>query len=138
MLARDVMRRQVVSVEPSRRLGDVAEVLAGNRISGVPVVDGDGRLLGMIAVENMVCAEDGRRRHWRQILADPSLLLHQEASAGEIMSRDVLTVEETTPLSTLIRLLAKRPIKRVPVVKEGRLVGIVSRIDVLQALSAGL
>lgn len=139
MLARDVMRREVVSVDPGLPVAEVAEVLAGKRISAVPVVDDDGHLLGMVAVEHMVgLQDDGKRPHWREILARPALLLQPQTTVAEVMSRDVLTVEETTPLSTLIRLLAKRPIKRLPVVRDGRLVGIVSRVDVLQALGAGL
>lgn len=138
MLARDVMRREVVSVDPGLPVAEVAEVLAGKRISAVPVADDDGHLIGMVAVEHMVgLQDDGKRPHWREILARPALLL-QQTTVAEVMSRDVLTVEETTPLTTLIRLLAKRPIKRLPVVRDGHLVGIVSRVDVLQALSAGL
>ena len=137
MHAARIMMRNVVAVSLDLPVEEVAQVLAEHRISAVPVIDDEHQLKGMVTFENLVHAPAERRPHWRALLSDPKLLVRRcdGRTARNVMSRDLVTVEETTPLQTLIQLLAKRPIKRLPVVQDGRLVGIISRVDVLRALA---
>jgi CBS domain-containing protein len=116
---RDIMTRDVVTVAPDTRLGDVAKILAEKRISGVPVVEG-GKVVG-------ICSE-------ADILAAGSM----EKTAGEVMATEVVSVGPDACISEVARLLTERGIKRVPVVDcEGRLLGIVSRADVVRAMAGG-
>ena len=137
MNAAQIMKRKVVAVSLDLPVEDVARVLAEQRVSAVPVIDDDHQLRGMVALENLVSSGPGPRPHWRSILCHPSLLVTRAGilTAKDVMSRDLVTVEPATPLKTLIQMLAKRPIKRLPVVRDGRLVGIISRVDVLRALT---
>ena len=144
MNAAAVMNRNVVAVTPDLRVEQIVHLLITREISAVPVVDAERRLVGMVGVDEVVRAEagaGGQPLGWWTVLAGAGAATSRrvgERSAGEVMSRDVVTVEEDTPIRALIELLAQRRIKRVPVVKDGRLAGLVTRVDVLHALNACL
>lgn len=138
-LARDVMTKALVTIGPDLPVAAVAELLLERRISAVPVVDQRQHLLGMIGEGDLIHgdARSPQPRWWLRLLAawPGDLVVGGERRAGEVMSTDVVTVEPDEGLPHLIELLAKSRIKRVPVVEAERLVGIVSRVDVLRHLS---
>jgi CBS domain-containing protein len=149
MRAVDIMTTQVISVSPDTPVLDLAKLLSDHAISGVPVLDADNRLVGIVTEGDLLHrAETGtehhtehRRARWLESLAsDRELARDYVKSHGgkvaHIMSTDVATVAETAELADIANLLETRRIKRVPVVRDGRVVGIVSRANLVRALAA--
>jgi CBS domain-containing protein len=145
MKASDVMVRSVIAVGPDLNVQAIANTLLKNRISAAPVVDRDCRLVGIVSEGDLLRrAETGteRRRSWwlealtsAQFLAAEFGKVHGQ-KASDVMTRDVITATPDTPLREIADLLEKHGIKRVPIVEDGLLVGIVSRANLLQALAA--
>jgi CBS domain-containing protein len=145
MKAADVMVTNVIAVGPDACVQDVARILLSSRISGVPVVGSDGKLLGMVSEGDLmrrVEAGTGRKRPWwlailtgREVLASEFIKEHSRRIA-DVMTRNVVTAAPDTPLSTIANLLERNAIKRVPIVEDGKVVGIVSRANLLQALAS--
>jgi CBS domain-containing protein len=148
LMARDVMTPRVICVTADTPTPDIARLLLDNRISAVPVVDRDGVPIGMVSEGDILGrGEDDRisRTDWwlallagRQPLDDTfqARLTAQDRTAQDVMAAPLVTVSETTPVGAIARLLAIHHIKRVPVLKDGRMVGIVSRADLLRAVAA--
>ena len=143
MQAIDIMTPKVVSVGPDAEVRDIAQLLLKHRISAVPVVDDEHRVVGIVSEGDLMrrVKDDSEHGHsWRLTLfsggkdAGDYVKSHGR-KAHEVMTPNPLTVEENTPLHTIARLLEKHHIKRVPVVREGRLVGIVSRANLLQGIA---
>ncbi len=144
MRARDIMTKAVVSVAPETPVADIARLLVEHRISGLPVVDKDEQLLGLVSEGDLLRRpETGaarRRSWWLELVADPGALAHDYVKthgrhAQDVMTRRVIAIAEDTPVDEIADLLERRQIKRVPVVRDGRLVGIVSRADIVRALA---
>lgn len=147
--ARDIMTQAVISVQPETPVKDIATLLLDNRISAVPVVNGDGVPVGMVSEGDLIGRGEGERlarRDWwlalisgRQALDDNFVarLRPSRQTAGDVMSAPLVTVTEDTPVDEIARLLAIHHIKRLPVVRDGCLVGIVSRADLLRVVAAG-
>ena len=152
MRAKDVMTTEVITVDPDTSVQALAALLSERGISGVPVVDADNRVVGIVSegdllhrVENETDrrpeARAGRRRSWwlDRIAADRELARDYVKSHGrvvrDIMTRDVVSVSDTTELADIAILLETERIKRVPVVRDGNLVGIVSRANLVRALA---
>ena len=145
MKARDVMVSPVISVKPSCTVKEVAKTLLERRISAVPVVDDTGKLAGIVSEGDLMHrAEIGtQRRHswWLRVLTGDDALAaeytkaHARTVAG-VMTRDVITASPDTPLHEIAALLERHSIKRVPIVRDGALLGIVSRANLLQALAS--
>lgn len=112
---KEIMTPKVITVSPDTGVDEVARLLYSHRISGMPVVDGTGALLGIVT-EFDVIGKKGR-------------------TAADIMSRDVITVLEDARAEQVARILTERNVRRVPVVAAGRLVGIVSRSDLVRLFS---
>ncbi len=147
MKTSDVMTRGVVSVQPNAAVLDAIRLMLGQRISGLPVVDEAGMLVGMLTEGDLLRrSETGtvwRRPLWLEFLRGPGRQAEEYVRANgrrveEVMTRDVRTVTEDTPLDEVVALMEKRHIKRLPVVREGRVVGVVSRSDLLRALAERL
>ena len=145
MKVSDVMTPRVISVLPSDRIADAIRLMLENRISGLPVIDAAGLLVGMVTEGDLLRrAETGTTRHrprWLQFLLSPGRLADEYVHThgrrvDEVMTRDVVTVTGETPLNAVVELMEKHGIKRVPVVRDGKLVGIVSRANLLRALFA--
>ena len=148
MNARDIMSKPVVSVLPETPTREIARLLVEKGISAVPVVDGNGAPIGMVSEGDLIRPERAAREAWRQswleIFAEgeplaPELiswLQSQNHTARAVMSAPVITVSEDTELSEIARMLVTHRIKRVPVVRDGRVTGIVARDDVLRALAS--
>jgi len=148
MKAHDIMSKPVVSVHPDTPLRKIARLLLDKGISAVPVVDDNGAPIGMVSESDLIRPEQAAREAWRQswleIFAEgeplaPELLAwlqSQNNSARAVMSAPVITVSEDTELTEIARVLVTHRIKRVPVVRDGRVAGIVARDDLLRTLSS--
>lgn len=149
MKARDVMTTQIVAATPDTPIREVARLLIDKGISAVPIVDGNGMPIGMVSEGDLIghseAPSGARRDWWLALLAEgenlsPDFLasLHPlERTARQVMSSPVVTVGEETELEEIARLLTAHRIKRVPVVRDGRIVGIVSRADLVRAVALG-
>lgn len=149
MIARDVMTTKVISVHRDTPMRDIARTLLDNHISAVPVVDEAGRPIGIVSEGDLVARNDGnreaRRDWWISLLAEGERLNEEfleyartdKRTAHQIMVAPVVTVAEDASLEEVARVLASYRIKRVPVLAHRRMVGIVSRADLLRALVAG-
>jgi CBS domain-containing protein len=143
MNAADIMVTNVITVRPDASVKDVAEILLARRISALPVVDDASNLLGIISEADLIHrAEVGTERPYswwvefltaREALAQDYIKAHARLAA-DIMTRKVVTVTADTPVREIVSLFEKHGIKRVPVVAERKLIGIVSRADLVQAL----
>jgi CBS domain-containing protein len=114
---RDVMTLGVRTVEPSQSLAEAAEIMKGENVGSVPVVE-DGRLVGIVTDRDIVIRAVAERR-------DP-----QTVRVDEIASRDVVTVEAEQDLDEALALMARHQVRRLPVVKQERLVGMLAQADV--------
>lgn len=139
----DTMNGSVITVTADKTIADAAELMLRHKISGLPVVDARGALIGIITEGDLLRrAETGtarRRAHWLELLTTPGRLAQDYAAAharrvAEVMTTDVVTVLPEEPLENAVRLMEQRRIKRLPVIEDGRLVGIVSRADLVRAL----
>ncbi len=139
----DIMTRQVISVTPQTTIAEAARLLLDHRISGLPVVDPDGAVVGIITEGDLLHrVETGTQRrhsHWLEFLIAPGRLAREYIDAnarnvGELMSEDVVSVTPRDSLPEVIRLMEHHHVKRLPVIEAGRLVGIVSRANLVRAL----
>lgn len=147
MKARDVMTRDVAAATPDTPVRKIAALLLQRGISAMPIVDESGVPVGMVSEGDLVGRgereREARRDWWLALLAEGTELnadflaglRRPEAKAREVMSAPVVTVEEDTDPRDIARLLTRYRIKRVPVVRDGHIVGIVSRADLLRALA---
>ncbi|HJU18801.1 MAG TPA: CBS domain-containing protein, partial [Stellaceae bacterium] len=151
MKACDVMTRDVATARPDTPLREIAALLLAHAVSAVPIVDDDGRPVGIVAEGDLVGrderAREARRDWWLMLLtegltegsersADLLASLHRPAEkAREVMSAPAVTVEEDTDIHEVAQLLADYRIRSVPVVRDERVVGIVSRADLLRAFA---
>jgi CBS domain-containing protein len=144
MKVSDVMTRRVVTIAASARVAEAARQMLNHRISGLPVVDRKGSLIGMVSEGDLLRrSEVGTERHrprWLEFLVGPGRLARDYVRShgrkvGEVMTSDVATVAEGTPLDRVVEIMESRRIKRLPVLRAGKLVGIVSRANLLQALA---
>jgi CBS-domain-containing membrane protein len=145
MKAADVMVANVVAVGPDASVQEVADILLTNRISAVPVVGKNGQLVGIISEGDLIRrAEAGterRRSWWLETLISSNQLAAEYVKShalkvADIMTGSVITAGPDTPLRDIATLLERNSIKRVPIVKNGKVIGIVSRANLVQALAS--
>jgi CBS domain-containing protein len=147
--ARDMMISAVVSVDLDTPTRQIAQILRDNAISAVPVVDTDGGPTGMVSEGDLIGRDEAdreaRRDWWLTLLAEGETTLNAdfianlrapERKARDVMASPVVTVGEDAEISEIARILTAHRIKRVPVVRDGRIVGIVSRADLVRVLAA--
>jgi CBS domain-containing protein len=144
MKAHDIMVSPVITVKPATTVKELARILLTHRISGVPVVDDHGRVVGMVSEGDLIHrAEAGteRQRSWwlvgitgERTLAD-EYVKARGRTVGDVMTRSVISAAPDTPLGEIALLLEKHGIKRVPIMGDGTLVGIVSRANLVQAVA---
>jgi len=144
--ARDVMTSKVISVRADTTIQEIARLLLEYHISAMPVLDRAGAPIGMVSEGDLIkggeADREARRDWWLTLLAEGSALSPEflaslrepRRTAGELMSRPIITVSEDTDTIEIARLLQSYRIKRVPVVRDGQVVGIVSRENLLRAL----
>jgi CBS domain-containing protein len=135
-----------VTIDVDASIAQAAHLMTEHRIGGLPVVDAAGRLAGIVTEGDFLrrteTGTEVRRPRWIQFLLSPGRLADEfvrthARRVGEVMTPEVATVTESTPADEIVRLMERRRVKRVPVLRDGRLVGIVSRADLVRAL-AGL
>ncbi|WP_419899829.1 CBS domain-containing protein [Roseomonas sp. USHLN139] len=144
LTARELMTPDVVTVPPETPVMAIAQLLADRGISAVPVLGADGRLRGIVTEADLIrrlAGGHGEMGLLRQLFTDMDQLANRYAAAhgataAEIMTVELVTVTPETPAGTIAELLEEKKIRRVVVVEEGRLCGVVSRADLLRALVA--
>ena len=144
MRAIDVMTSEVVTVSDNASVAAVAKLLAERSISAVPVVDAANRVIGMVSEGDLLhrteTGTERRRSWWLDMLASTNQLAgdYIKSHSGlvkDVMTRDVISVSDTTPVADIAVVLETNRIKRVPVLRDGKLVGIVSRANLVRALA---
>jgi CBS domain-containing protein len=144
MQASDVMTTKVITVAPTASVQEVAKLLADRGISAVPVVDETQRIVGMVSEGDLLHREEigtERRRSWWLDLAASTDQFAEDyikthgRTVQDVMTRDVLSVTESTAIADIALLLEKHRIKRVPVLEGKKLVGIISRANLIRALA---
>jgi len=145
MKAKDVMTSPVISIEPDASIWQAVRIMLQRHISGLPVIDQKGGLVGFVTEGDFLRraeTETQRRRpRWLECLIGPGRLADEYTRAhgrkvSEIMTADPLTITEDTPLDEIVRLMEKRQIKRLPVVRDQQVVGIISRANLVHALAS--
>lgn len=143
MNAGDVMTRDVISIGPDASILEAARLMMQHRISGLPVVDSAGNLVGIVTEGDFLRRrETGTQRQrprWLEFIIGPGRLATEYTHESgrrveEIMTADVRTVAEDTPLDEIVHLMERHRIKRLPVVQGRKLVGIVTRANVMRAV----
>ncbi|MEO8970257.1 MAG: CBS domain-containing protein, partial [Ktedonobacteraceae bacterium] len=120
MIASDIMTRKVYTIHPEASAQEAAQLLSQHRISGVPVVNADNKIIGMVTEADIISK------------------VHREGlRVDDIMTHEVIAIAEETPVGEIAMLLTERKIKRVPVVNGDSLMGIVSRGDIVHAVAEG-
>ncbi len=143
MLAREVMTPNPISAPPTMSVEDCARLLLEKRISAMPVVDAAGGVIGIVSEGDLMRRREAgtERRYswWLELVSDPQTMARDFVKSGghkvsDVMTRQVVSVTEDTALAAVAGILEKHRIKCVPVVRDGKLVGIVSRADLVRAL----
>lgn len=137
----EVMNKDVITVGKGTGLDEVSRLLSEHRISGLPVVDDAGRVVGVISEADLICMARDSGHSFRDVLkhmlGEP---LHEHRAGNrveDIMSSPAITTTPTADIRAAARVMTERRIKRLPVVDdEGRLVGIISRADIVRAMGA--
>jgi CBS domain-containing protein len=145
MQAQDIMTKSIITADPDTSIQEIAKKLIENRISAVPVVDNNGHLVGIVSEGDLMRrSESGTERQpswWLFLLAGAeetaqAYVRAHGKHAADVMTRRVITVDEGTPIQEVAETLEIHRIKRVPVMSGQKLVGIISRANLLRGLAA--
>ena len=145
MIASDIMTKDVKTVGPDATIDEAVSLLLSIRASGLPVVDARGVLVGIVSESDFLHRAEidtaKRRPRWIEFLLGPgeiaqSYVMSHSRKVADIMTRDVATVSEDASLNEIVEVMEKRKVKRLPVLTGDRLVGIISRADLLRAWTA--
>jgi len=145
MKAADIMTRRVISVAPEASVLESARLMLQHRVSGLPVIDAAGRLVGVVSegdfLHRVETGTELKRTRWLEFIAGPARLateyVHSHGrKVADVMTGEPVTVGEDTPVEEVVRLMEKRRIKRLPVMRGTKVVGIVSRANLLHALAS--
>ena len=143
MRAEDVMTRDVIAIDPDATVLEAARVMLRHHISGLPVIDKQGRLVGVLSEGDFLrrseTKTEHRRSRWLEFLMGPGRIAaeysHSHGSrVSEVMTAEVQSVNETAPLEDIVELMERKRIKRVPVLCGGHVVGIITRSNLMQAM----
>lgn len=147
MLVQDIMTSPAITTTTSCSVAEAAKLMLDNRISGLPVVDANGALVGVVSEGDFLRRSElntERKRSWllEWLTGSGKIAAEYVRTHGrrieEVMTAEVSTIAPTASISDAVRLMEHQDIKRLPVVENGRLVGIISRSDLLRALSRAL
>jgi CBS domain-containing protein len=145
MKASDVMVSTVVTVDQNASVQEVADLMLRNRISAVPVVGVGGQLVGIVSEGDLINRPESqtvhRKRWWLEAIASKeaqaaSYVKSHSRKVSDVMTRDVITASPETTVADVAALLERKGIKRVPIMEGGKIVGIVSRANLLQGLAS--
>lgn len=139
--ARDVMTSPAVTVRPDTPVVEAARIMARRRISGLPVVDEDGHLVGIVTEADLLLKEAGPgglplvafHAEGPPPEVQPLLRRYEGRVVADVMTREVVTAQEDTPLHQVAALMARKNVNRIPILRGRQVVGVVSRNDVLKA-----
>jgi len=143
MLVHAIMTSPAIVVHPETSIAEAAKTMLDNHISGLPVVDASAKLVGIVSEGDFIRRSElntERKRSWLlELLTSPGALAAEYVSTHgrsveDVMTSDIVTVAPTARLQEVVELMEKHDVKRLPVVAQGRLIGIVSRSDLLKAL----
>lgn len=146
MLARDVMSKDVISVHPADKVEHVAKIMLDNKISGVPVVDENMHVVGMLSENDLMVKAHELKVPFYVTLFDSMIFLenplhfqtdlkkYTAVKVRDIMTEKVITVDEDMEVSDVVDLMMRKKINRVPVLRHQKLVGIITRNDILKSL----
>ncbi|MGE5372115.1 MAG: CBS domain-containing protein [Solirubrobacterales bacterium] len=146
MLAKDIMTREVLTVHPEERLDHVARLLVEQKISGVPVVDDMQHVVGIVSENDLMVKATDLKVPFYFTLFDSTIYLenplkfqdtikrYTAVKVKEIMTTKVVTVDEDTEVAAIVTLMQKKDVNRLPVLRHNKLVGIITRNDILKAL----
>jgi CBS domain-containing protein len=145
MKASDVMTRTVITVHEQAPIAEALQLMLGKAISGLPVVNCNNQLVGIITEGDLLrraeLATEGHIAWWKNLLFGPwysaeEYVRTHARSVASVMTRETLCIAEDTPLSMIVEMMEQGHVKRLPVIKDGEVIGIVSRRDVLRPLSS--
>jgi CBS domain-containing protein len=145
--ARDIMTSKVITVDENQSVKDLAKILADNKISGVPVLDSEGKIVGVVTESDLI--DRAKKVHIPTVmrLFDSYLFLESPermekdlkkmsaSTVKDICNRNVVTVEPDTPLDEIATLMAEKKVHTLPVVLDGRLEGIIGKTDIIRTLA---
>lgn len=149
LTAKDIMTRDVITIHLSASLRELSRVLAENRITGIPVIDDDERLVGMISMRDLIREEVrtlGANPDYQDIYELFSSALDMEEAEGvavrhvwveEIMSRTLYTADESVSVRELCVIMNERKVHRLPILRDGKLVGLVTATDLIRTIAEG-
>ncbi|HCC54763.1 MAG TPA: hypothetical protein DEQ20_07560 [Desulfobulbaceae bacterium] len=149
LIAKEIMAKKVVSVKADLPVEKLAGILWSHRINGVPVVDDDDQLIGVVTESDLV--DQAKRFHIPTaisildsvIFLDRAKKVEKEirrmtaATVGDICSREPVTISEDTPLDEIATIMAEKKVHTLPVLKNGALVGVIGKTDIIRALARG-
>ena len=147
MRVKDVMSTAVITVSDTATVAEAIALMIGARISGLPVIGADGTLVGILSEGDLLrrveFGTEKRRPRWLEWLVSPGRQAFDYTHAngrivGEVMTIDPATIEDTATFDELVALMQRRSIKRLPVMRDGKLVGIVTRADIVRGLAGFL
>jgi len=148
MLAKDIMTKDVITVRPDEKVEKVAQMLVENKISGIPVVDENHHVLGIVSEKDLIIRASELKVPFYLTLFDSIIFLenpirfnnnlkkYTALHVKDAMTTKVISVEEDAPVSEVVDIMQKNEINRVPVVRHGKLIGIITRNDILKSLVA--
>jgi CBS domain-containing protein len=144
MRAHQIMTRSVYSVLPEATILEAANIMLQRHISGLPVIDAAGKLVGIVSEGDFIRRSEigtqRKRGRWLKFLlgageAATEFVHEHGRKISEVMTRDPLTISEDTPLEEIVKTMENNGVKRLPVMRGDKLVGIVSRANLLQAVA---
>ena len=144
MKAQDIMTKMVITIGPDTPVRAIATLLTEKRISGVPVLGNDGAVLGMVSHGDLLhrweIGTEPKQKWWLKAFADPDALARAYTKthgleAKDVMNRHVVSVSENAEMADVAAILDRNGINRVPVMRDGKLVGLITRSDLVKALS---
>ena len=145
MKAADVMTRSVVSIKPDASITEMVKLMLDKRISGLPVIDDHGELVGIVTegdcLRRTETGTERKRPRWLEFLTGPERLANEYIRAhsrkvADVMTETPITIAEDTAVDEIVHLMESRCIKRLPVTRDGKVVGIVSQANLLEALAS--
>lgn len=149
MLAKDIMTSEVITVKAHDQVDEVARLLVDHQISGIPVIDEKRHVIGIVTEKDLIIKASQLRVPFYVTLFDSIIFLenpirfkndlkkYTAVNVEDAMTEKVVVVEEDTEVSDVVRLMQNKRINRVPVVRHGELVGIITRNDVIKSMVKG-
>lgn len=144
MLALDIMTTRVVTIRADAPIAEAIRLMLQRRISGLPVVDDSGKLVGIVTEGDFMRRSEThterQRPRWLEFILGPHRLADEyirthARKVEDVMSRDVATIKDHTPIDKIVGLMEERRVKRLPVLRDGEVVGMISRADLMRALA---